>query len=325
MTASSFDSTTSSASLKTSKGRILLALALGLLCLSVAVWGQGFGEPDHAFGSSSSERVFESQPQQSGSSEGGGYFIHDQLAKFLAVFGFTLAALVIILLRRFALRRWLLLASVIVLGFLLGGMLCPISAVQNVILKASTGYLLLFLVPTIAALFAGRLFCGYICPFGALQELLHVQKLRVRIPDRWMKILRWIPYAILVYLVVRVFATGILSWSGTTPFKAFFTFGGTAVTWAISATFAVLSIVVFRPFCRLSCPLGSWLSLVSRISPFRVRVGSTCVSCGKCDDACSFCAIEGGHADASTCLLCGECIRECPVGALRIAGRSNGA
>jgi len=303
---------------------ILVVLLLTTSFVPVAT-GQGFGEPDSAFGSPTAERAFES-PGGQGPGSGGAEsdcFLHDQLAKFLLVLGFSLAALAIILLRRFALRRWLLVASVAVLGFLIGGMLCPISSVQNVILKASTGYLLLFLVPTVAALFVGRLFCGYVCPFGALQELLHVRKLRRAIPARWMRFLRFVPYAILVYLVVRVVATGLLTWDGTTPFKAFFTFGGTTpLTLAISGLFAVASIFVFRPFCRLFCPLGAWLSLVSRVSPFRVRVAPSCVGCGKCDDACAFGAAEGGKVDAADCLLCGECIRACPIGALSLCGRS---
>ena len=287
------------------------------------VLGQAFGEPSDAFGSPSAERSFETPGMQDSGANGGGssYFIHDQLTKFILVLGFTAAALAIIVARRFRLRRWLLVASVIVLGFVIGGVLCPISAVQNVILKASTGYLLLFLVPTIAALFAGRLFCGYVCPFGGLQELLHVKRLRRTIPARWMRFLRFVPYAILVYLVARVIATGVLTWGGTTPFKAFFTFGGTPVTLGISALFAVASIFLFRPFCRLFCPLGAWLSLVARVSPFRVRVGSSCVTCGKCDNTCGVCAVKGGTVRPADCLLCGECIRTCPVGALSWSGK----
>jgi len=302
---------------------LALIVFLAAFLVVPAALGQGFGEPSDAFGSSNAERTFETPVAQEsgGSGSDAGYFLHDQLTKLLLVLGFTTAGLAIVLTRRFALRRWLLVLSVAVLGFTIGGALCPIAAVQNVILKASTGYLLLFLVPTVAALFVGRLFCGYVCPFGALQELLHVKRLRRAIPARWMRVLRFVPYAILVYLVGRVLVTGVLTWSGTTPFKAFFTVGGTPLTLGISAAFALLSVFVFRPFCRLFCPLGAWLSLVSRVNPFRIRVGSSCVSCGQCDDACSSCAVESGTVDAADCLLCGECLRACPVGALGIAAR----
>lgn len=301
----------------------VLVVTLAVLAVSMTTVAQGFGEPDSAFGSSASERTFEASPAGGSGSELGGsnYFLHDQLTKFLLVLGFSVAGLGIILLRRFRLRRWLLLASVAVLGFVVAGMLCPIAAVQSVILKVSTGYLLLFLVPAIAALFAGRLFCGYVCPFGALQELLHVRKLRRAIPERWMRVLRFVPYVILVYLVVRVLVTGVLTGDGITPFKAFFTLGGTPLTLAISGLFVLLSVILFRPFCRLFCPLGAWLSLVSRVSPFRVRISSACVSCGKCDAVCSCGAIDKGQTSRGDCLLCGECIRACPVGTLSFSGQ----
>jgi len=295
---------------------VLLALATG----SLVTVGQAFGEPDSAFGSQSAERAFETPGTGAGETQSS-YFIHDQLTKFLLVLAFTGIGLLIVATRQFRFRRWLLVASVVVLGFVIGGMLCPISAVQNIILKASTGYLVLFLVPTVAALFVGRLFCGHVCPFGALQELLHVRRWERKIPERWMRFVRFLPYLVLGYLLIRVTVTGVLTWSGATPFKAFFTFGGTPLTLGISGLFVLLSVVLFRPFCRLLCPLGAWLSLVARVSPFRVRVASTCVSCGRCDAACSACAVKEGQVNADECLLCGECIRACPVEALNWRGK----
>lgn len=296
------------------------AAAVALLLIAVpamVVIGQGFGDP-RGFGESSSSRTYETEraPASSGTSS---YFLHDQLTKLLLVVGFTALGLIIVLTRRFRLRTVLLVASVAGLGFAIGGVLCPMSAVQNVILKASTGYSLLFLIPTVIAFFFGRLFCGYVCPFGALQELLHIRTLRARIPERALRWLRLLPYALLAYLVVRVLVTGILTLDGMTPFKALFTFGGTPVALAVSAAFVVASVFVFRPFCTLLCPLGAWLSLISRIGPFRMRSRDACVHCRRCDAVCGAQAIHSGAVDRSQCLLCGECIRACPVDALCFA------
>jgi len=299
-----------------------VALAL-LVAMAPMVFGQGFGEPDSSFGEAQAEREFAAPTAVvDATDEGSPYFLHDQLTKLLLVLGFSLAALAIIWTRRFGLRRWLLAASVVVLGFIVGGLLCPISAVQNIILKASTGYLLLFLVPTITALFMGRLFCGYVCPFGALQELLHVKRFRRSIPARWMRFLRWLPFVLLGMLVLRVLSTNVLTWNGGTPFKAFFTFGGTPLTLALSGLLALASLVLFRPFCRVFCPLGAWLSLVSRFSPFRLRKSAACVSCSQCDHACASGIITNGKARTEDCLLCGECIRVCPTEALSVCGKS---
>ena len=311
--------TTTTATLRRpTAGLLLLAV---LILASGAGLGQTFGEPG-GFGAPSEGSGFvAAQPAESAWSDGEGYFIHDQLTKLLALAGFSLVALGIIAFRTFRLRKLLLAASVIVLGFVLGGVLCPISAVQNVILKAGNAYLLLFLLPVVLAILFGRLFCGDICPFGALQELLHVRKWHLCISDRWMRILGWVKYAVLAFLVGQVLATGDLLWTGSTPFKAFFLWGGTPVTLAVSGLFAVLSVVVYRPFCRVFCPLDALLSLVSRVSLSRVRVGSKCVSCGRCEAVCSSEATKMGKANAGDCLLCGECIRTCPPEELAIAFR----
>jgi len=305
---------------------VTIAVAFLLCATGFIATGQGFGTPG-SFGApdssdaTSDEREF-ATPGATADRSSEPYFLHDQLTKLLAILGFSALGVIVIATRKFRWRRWVLVASVAVLGFLIGGALCPISAVQNVILKAGTAYLLMFLVPTIAALFAGRLFCGYVCPFGALQELVHIRRLRVRIPARWMRVVRWFPYGVLIYLVARVAATGVLSWQGTTPFKAFFTLGGTPLTLAISGAFVLLSIVVFRPSCQILCPLGAWLALVSGVSArlgWGVRLGPSCVGCSKCTTSCGCDAIDDGASRAFDCLLCGECIRCCPADALSIA------
>jgi polyferredoxin len=295
------------------------AACLLLFSIGGTTIAQDFGSQS-SFGDSSVPREFRAPTEQDEAQREGGtqpFLVHDQLTKFLLILGFTVLGFFIVFTRRFALRRWLLLTSVIALGFIIGGLLCPISAVQNVILKAGTGYVLMFLVPSLTAVLAGRLFCGYVCPFGALQELVHLRRFALRIPERWMRILRWIPFALLSYLAIRALVGRVETLSGWTPFKAFFTYGGTSLAITLSSLFVVSSIFVFRPFCRVLCPLGAWLSLVSRLTLFNIRVGSQCVSCNRCEESCDSGAIENGRVRFSDCLLCGECIHACPVRDLR--------
>lgn len=306
-----------------SRQSILLWVFILMMAVAPAVLSQGFGTPSPSFGESeTADREFTTPDASANDTKSeSSYFIHDQQLKLFLVLIFSLAGLTIVWTRRFFLRQWLLITSVVVLGFVVGGMLCPIAAVQNIILKASTGYLLLFLVPTVAALLVGRLFCGYACPFGALQELVHIRRFHWTIPGSWMRVLRWLPYTMLGYLVVRVLATGVLAWGDATPFKAFFTFGGATGSLVLSGVFVLLSVVIFRPFCRLFCPLGAWLALISRLSSFRIRESADCVACGCCNKACASGAMTKGKARSQDCLLCGECIRVCPTDALSVCGK----
>jgi len=290
---------------------------LAVLLVSVLVGGpalaQGFGEGR-----------FGPPPEAPGSEEAarhGRFFYHDQELKIALIGAFLLGAAALI---RFGRPRWrplFLLLSVAVLGFAMGGFLCPTSAVQNVILKGVSGYLVLFLLPVLAALLVGRLFCGYVCPFGALQELIHIRKWSIRLPPKFWKAANFLRYAVLVYLVARVLYTNTLGFEDFSPFKPLFSFGGTAGALAFTAAFALLSVVTFRPFCRTLCPYGALLSLLSRISLFRLSATKGCTSCGLCAWVCPTAAMGKGAPDMTECFLCGLCRERCPRGALRFVPR----
>ena len=249
------------------------------------------------------------------------FFMHDQLMKLLALLGVSAVALFVILTRRFRWRRWVLLVSIITLGFALGGFLCPLTAVQNVVLKWNTAYLVLFAIPAVLALVLGRVFCGYVCPFGAIQEWLHLRRWSVRLPNRLDRALRWSKYGLLIYLVARIIATNTLTLAGGTPFKALFLWGGTPLTIALTGLTAVASILLYRPFCTYGCPLGALLSILSRFSLFRLERDHRCSACGLCSQSCASGTCTAGVVDSADCLLCGSCLDTCPTSCLRIRHR----
>lgn len=305
--------------------RRIFAGLLGLLAAFVLIsaipmpgLSQEFGQPG-TFGESDQTREFETiQPEDRPSDS---YFIHDQILKIAIVGGLSILAMGVLIFRGFRYRKWILLLPIGLIGFYLGGVLCPISSVQNIFLKWNNGYLLLFLIPVVLALIAGRVFCGYVCPFGAVQELLHVRRWTLRIPAKWRKPLGFLKYAVLIYLVTRVIVTGTGIWQGVTPFKPLFEWGGTPLTIILTAVFAALSAVLWRPFCEFFCPLGALLSVLSRFSLLKLEAKANCVSCGLCTPKCPVLACEDGKIRSADCLLCGECVRACPVTSLRLAPR----
>ena len=297
--------------------RVLPAVLILVLGLCAAANAQGFDAPS-AFGSD--EQPVEFAAAGGGSAEGR-YFVHDQAIKIAVVGGLSVLAVLLLTKRGARHRKWLLLLSGGLVGFYLGGALCPLASVQNVILKWNTGYLLLFLIAVVLALLSGRVFCGTVCPFGAVQELLHVRRWSFTIPAGWRRWLGALKYAVLVYLVARVLVTGTSVLAGYTPFKSLFTWGGTPATVAFTVAVAALSVVLWRPFCRFLCPLGALLSLFSRFSLFRLEVESGCVSCGQCTAKCPVGACDGGRGRSAECFLCGECVKACPVSSLRLVPR----
>lgn len=280
--------------------KLLLLLTLSLLLLLPSPLVSSFGgEP----GFGEEEILFEEAPAET-------FFIHDTLRKSLFLIIFILSALLIHQYRRDR-RRLLLLFSFLALGLYVGGFLCPLSAVQNVLYRYRTFFLLLFLLPLLLALFRGRLYCGYVCPFGAAQELIHVKRLRRMVPSKIHKTLLRVKYVLLIYLILRFLVVGEVILVGYTPFHALFHFGGTGLSIVLTILTALLSLVIFRPFCQYLCPLGALLGFTASFRHYSI-LPKNCTSCGYCTKKCPLLAIEKGVVNKRECLLCGECLRVCP-------------
>lgn len=282
---------------------VLMILMAGSLVASSSVYA-GFGQ-ESEFGSDSLNGGLSSQ------TEGSRYFIHDTFVKFVLVLVFTGIAVIFLLTKR-SLRKLLLIVSLAVLGFVVGGFLCPFMSVQNVFFRYQTGFLLLFLVPTILALILGRVYCGFVCPFGAIQELIHIPTYRFTIPHRFLTILQKIKYLVLGYLVVRFLVTNVPILVGHTPFNALFSFGGTVPALVLTAITASLSVIVFRPFCQVACPLGAWLGICSLLSRWSM-VPAACKQCNLCAPLCGVQGISKGKIQKMECIVCGRCADCCPL------------
>ena len=163
-------------------------------------------------------------------------------------------------------------------------------------------------------------FCGWLCPFGALQELLSLaaQRLKfkpVRVRRRLDAGLKWVKYGVLATLVSGAGLSA--AWTETAvevePFKTAISLGFDRawpyVVWALCC--AVLSVFVFRGYCRYVCPLGAALALFGRLRlfawiPRRAQCGTPCQSCRH---RCQYEAIApSGAVDYSECFQCLDCV-----------------
>lgn len=219
---------------------------------------------------------------------------------------------------------------------------CPIGAMQAVIGNWNfkiAFYVAGFLVFVGAVM--GRFVCGWLCPFGLIQDLLHKIYFPKKIDTfRGDKLLRKLKYMLLVVFVILMpmFLVDILG-QGAPYFCKLICPAGTlegglllvllnqslrsAVGWLytwkniILIITIILSILIYRPFCKYICPLGAVYSVFNSVSVFRYRVDKEkCIDCGICVDVCKMQVNPIKNVNDLECIRCGVCKRACPVKAI---------
>ncbi len=189
-------------------------------------------------------------------------------------------------------------ASLFYFGFVRGGCICPVGAVQNVVLAIfqptyaiPLTVLLFFLLPLFFALVFGRVFCSSVCPLGALQDLVLIRP--VRVPGWLEEALRLLAYAYLGATVVFAATGAAFLICRYDPFVGFFRLSGSLNMVLFGACVLVIALFVGRPYCRFFCPYGVLLSWLSRVSSRRVTITpDECVRCRLCEDSCPFGALR---------------------------------
>lgn len=220
---------------------------------------------------------------------------------------------------------------------------CPIGAMQAVIGNWNfkfAFYVAGFLV-FVGAL-AGRFVCGWLCPFGLIQDLLHKIPFPKKIGAVWGdKLLRKLKYVVLLVFViflpmvlVDVLGQGapyfcklicpVGTLEGGIPLVLLNQSMHSALGWlyawknVLLAATIFLSILVYRPFCKYICPLGAIYSVFNPIAVFHYRVDKdVCINCKACAKACHMQVDPSEHPNHPECIRCGACKKACPVDAIR--------
>ena len=219
---------------------------------------------------------------------------------------------------------------------------CPIGAFQSVL--ADRNYKCAFYVVGFLMLlgaFFGRFICGWLCPFGLVQDLLHKIPFKKKIKklpgDRWLKYLKYVILAVFV-IILPLTVLDIIG-QGKPWFCQYICPSGTlfagiplistnpmlqaALGWLFSWKFAVLvfllilSVIVYRPFCRYLCPLGAVYGLFNPIAFYRLKIDEDkCTKCGICQKSCKLNIEVYKTPNSFECIRCKDCMKACPHGAI---------
>jgi len=158
----------------------------------------------------------------------------------------------------------------------------------------------------------GRLYCGRVCAFGAMTQLLDKivpAKLRIDVPrriDRWAS---HIKYGVLAVTVLYFVVTKDISiYRYVEPFWMFSLQASTGM-WIGLAVLLIATVFVRNLYCTFVCPVGAFLGLLSNLTVFRIKRWSECNTCVLCEKKCEWGAIRGPKIVASECVRCDDCER----------------
>lgn len=224
---------------------------------------------------------------------------------------------------------------------------CPIGALQAVLGSGNhkfAFYVVGFLM-FVGAL-CGRFVCGWLCPFGLIQDLLNKIPFPKKVKTfKLDKVLRYLKYVILALFVVILPMFALDEYSMSDPwFCKYICPAGTleggiplailnkgirdTIGWLYAYKVAILfvlilvSLIIYRPFCKYICPLGAIYSAFNKLSIVKLQCDETkCTHCGKCAKVCKMNVDPVKTPNSAECIRCGKCIKDCPVDALKMAAK----
>ena len=176
----------------------------------------------------------------------------------------------------------------------------------------------------------GRIFCGFACPLGAIQELMSKIQFKSNLKDqknkKTIKLNSKITFYIRIGYFIIFIASGIIWGLAVVQYLDVFEgfkifkepgFPVVGIPAILIGIIIISSIFIYRPWCRLLCPYGAIAELTSRLSLFKLRRTDACTDCELCE---KICPTQEAYRDSNKgeCYLCNRCVEICPQNAIEL-------
>ncbi|MBN2897274.1 MAG: 4Fe-4S binding protein [Clostridia bacterium] len=212
---------------------------------------------------------------------------------------------------------------------------CPFGSVAGLYQLVTTGtfvkkvqgasLIVLYLVLLLSLLF-GPVFCGWMCPLGAIQEWFNALAKKLKIPQKKLpksvdRLLRQLRYVVLIMVMVKTAQVGALAFNDIDPYYAIFNFW--TDDFVVSSGYVLIVVLlvglfVERAWCKYICPFGALLGITNKFRIFKIRRSkTTCINCKLCTANCPMDIVVHDQEVVSNaqCISCMKCTSEqsCPV------------
>ena len=180
------------------------------------------------------------------------------------------------------------------------------------VFKYNLAFYLLAGFTIVSTVLYGRFYCGRVCAFGALTQVMDAvlpRRWRVNVPRALERRAGWIKFGILGATIAYFVVTRDMSiYRYVEPFWMFGMFA-TPSLWVGLGVLLVATVFVRNLYCRFLCPVGATLGLLSYLTVFRIKRWSECGTCRICQKVCEWGAIDGPRIRMTECVRCDDCER----------------
>lgn len=174
----------------------------------------------------------------------------------------------------------------------------------------SLGFSALVVFGVVTTVLWGRVYCGRVCAFGALTQLIDAvvpKRFQIEVSPALERRAGYIKYGILFGAIGYYLLTHENAFYRYIEPFWMFSFEASVVLWVGLGVLLVASIFVRNLYCRFLCPLGAALGLVSALSIFKIKRWSECSTCKLCENACEWGAIRNRKIVMPECVRCDDC------------------